>query len=79
MATRQRITQFDIPNQRLLSRFASLLGDMLDEIPHASTEGYMVGSTRLSRDGTVTWGHGVAGGLIDVTIWQAKRDLTPVW
>lgn len=56
MATRQHATQFDIPDARSLSRFVSFLGDMLDEIRKASAEGYTAGSTRLSRDGKVTWG-----------------------
>ena len=74
MATRQRATQFVIPNSRSLSRFVSFLGDMLDEIPQATEAGFEIGSTRLTRDGTVTWGQGVTGGRIDLTIWQAGHE-----
>lgn len=74
MTTRQHATTFNIPDARTLSKFVSFLGDMLDEIPQASNEGYMVAPTRLTRDATVTWGKGVPDGRIDLTIWQAHHE-----
>ena len=69
-----RTTSFKAKGKRQLSKLADFLGDMLDEIPIRTSNGYQIGATTLTENGTVTWGNKVTTGLIDLAIWQGASE-----